>query len=185
MRRPITRIPGWGADLDPNDRPSVPKLKYDPAATGAHWDFPEPQPRKWPRERSIEHELLTPVFGTATPARGFPGRSADSPTTSTAKPGPPSGCYCSRRIGSTPGETTCARISPPARNTPITETGIQSEFTHHGLASRMGRKRADLSQHVWMDPWFAGPWILTGGIGVFALKALLARRSEKRSTGDQ
>jgi hypothetical protein len=24
------RIPGWGADLDPADRPSVPRLKLDP-----------------------------------------------------------------------------------------------------------------------------------------------------------
>ena len=49
------RIPGWGADLDPTDRPSVPRERFDPDATGAHWDFPERQPEKWPRERSIEH----------------------------------------------------------------------------------------------------------------------------------
>ena len=42
------RIPGWGADLDPADRPSYPKLQY-PADTGAHWDFPERQPQQWPR----------------------------------------------------------------------------------------------------------------------------------------
>ena len=51
------RIPGWGVDLDPNDRPSVPKLKFDPDATGAHWDLPERQPEKWPRERSIDREV--------------------------------------------------------------------------------------------------------------------------------
>jgi hypothetical protein len=67
------RIPGWGADLDPNDRPSVPKLKYDPDATGAHWHFPERQPENWPRERSTEHKFLTPVFGTSTPLRGLSG----------------------------------------------------------------------------------------------------------------
>ena len=55
------RIPGWGADLDPADRPSVPRLKFDPAATGAHWHFPERQPEKWPRERSVGHEFLTPL----------------------------------------------------------------------------------------------------------------------------
>ena len=48
------RIPGWGADLDPKDRPSVPREIFDPGATGAHWDFPERQEEKWPRERSIE-----------------------------------------------------------------------------------------------------------------------------------
>ena len=66
------RIPGWGVDLDPADRPSHPKLQY-PADTGAHWDFPDRQPEKWPRERSIEHKFLTPVFGTAQPPKGLSG----------------------------------------------------------------------------------------------------------------
>ena len=35
------RIPGWGADLDPKDRPSYPRERFDPGATGAHWEFPE------------------------------------------------------------------------------------------------------------------------------------------------
>src|SRR4051794_36275558 len=38
------RIPGWGADLDPADRPSHPKLRYAPEATGARWRFPERHP---------------------------------------------------------------------------------------------------------------------------------------------
>ena len=58
------RIPGWGVDLDPADRPSVPQERFDPAATGAHWEFPDRQPEHRPRERSIEHEMLTPVFCT-------------------------------------------------------------------------------------------------------------------------
>src|SRR3954471_8412609 len=66
------RIPGWGVDLDPADRPSYPKLQY-PADTGAHWDFPERQPEKWPRERSIEHAFVTPVFGSAQPTKGLSG----------------------------------------------------------------------------------------------------------------
>ena len=54
--------------------PSVPKEQFDPDRTGAHWDFPERQPEKWPRERSIEHAFLTPVFGTvAARRRGCPG----------------------------------------------------------------------------------------------------------------
>jgi hypothetical protein len=31
-------IPGWGADLNPADRPSVPKERAED--TGAHWEFP-------------------------------------------------------------------------------------------------------------------------------------------------
>src|SRR5829696_6422587 len=67
------RIPGWGADLDPADRPAVPRERFDPAATGAHWDFPERQPEHQPRERSVEHAFLTPVFGTAAPLKGASG----------------------------------------------------------------------------------------------------------------
>lgn len=39
------RIPGWGVDLDPKDRPSVPRERFDPDATGAHWEFPNDSPR--------------------------------------------------------------------------------------------------------------------------------------------
>ena len=53
--------------------PSVPQERFDPDATGAHWDFPERQPEKWPRERSIEHKFLTPVFGTSCPPKGLSG----------------------------------------------------------------------------------------------------------------
>src|SRR3712207_6857691 len=70
------RIPGWGADLDPADRPSYPRLQY-PADTGAHWDFPERQPGGEGRERSIEHAFVTPVFGTAQPLSGLSGRSEE------------------------------------------------------------------------------------------------------------
>jgi len=67
------RIPGWGADLDPTNRPSVPRERFDRAMSGAHWDYPEQQPEIWPRERSIEHQRLTPVFGTSSPPRGISG----------------------------------------------------------------------------------------------------------------
>ena len=67
------RIPGWGADLDPKDRPSFPREQFDPGSTGAHWDFPERQPEKRPRERSIEHAMLPPVFGTTCPPKGLSG----------------------------------------------------------------------------------------------------------------
>jgi hypothetical protein len=60
-------------DLDPKDRPAVPKEKFNPGATGAHWNFPERQPAKWPREKSPEHAFLTPVFGTACPPKGLSG----------------------------------------------------------------------------------------------------------------
>src|SRR5918997_4609641 len=67
------RIPGWGVDIDPADRPSHPKLQYAPGSTGAHWRFPDRQPGAEGRERSIEHAFVTPVFGTAQPLHGASG----------------------------------------------------------------------------------------------------------------
>lgn len=68
------RIPGWGADLDPAVRPSVPRELSDGVPAHAHWRLPEQQPELEPRERSVEHARLTPVFGTAAPLRGLSGR---------------------------------------------------------------------------------------------------------------
>ncbi|HEX7127411.1 MAG TPA: hypothetical protein VF406_16770 [Thermodesulfobacteriota bacterium] len=65
-------IAGWGADLDPKNRPGVP-LARTPAPVGeAHWDEPE---RQAPQPHLVRMELgqLTPVFGTAQPPRGLPG----------------------------------------------------------------------------------------------------------------
>lgn len=68
------RIPGWGADRDPAVRPSHPKLlPPDLTRYGAHWEVPERQDDHAPRERSVEHAHLTPVFGTAQPTRGLAG----------------------------------------------------------------------------------------------------------------
>jgi hypothetical protein len=64
-------IPGWGADLNPADRPSVPKERA--GDTGAHWEFPPRQTQHVPREKSTEHKFVTPVFGTAQPLRGLSG----------------------------------------------------------------------------------------------------------------
>jgi hypothetical protein len=60
---------------------------------------------------------------------------------------------------------------------PITETGVLSEFTRHGISSRFGRKRADLN-HIWIDPIVvAGPWLLAGGVLYSAVRAVTKRRS--------
>jgi hypothetical protein len=47
---------------------------------------------------------------------------------------------------------------------PITETGVLSEFTHHGLRSRIGVKRTDVV-HQPLDPVIvAGPWVAGAGL---------------------
>jgi hypothetical protein len=59
---------------------------------------------------------------------------------------------------------------------PVTEAGVLSGFSRHGVSSRFGRKRADLA-HLWIDPIIVGvPWMLAGGLVFAALKALDRRR---------
>ena len=41
---PRDDIPGWGTDLDPANRPAVPKERIPARLPGLHWDEPEPQP---------------------------------------------------------------------------------------------------------------------------------------------
>jgi hypothetical protein len=155
------RIPGWGADLDPADRPSVPRLKFDPAATGAHWDFPDRQPERSPRERSIEHKFLTPVFGTSTPPRGLSGvvrryayRYSEGRAAHWLL------LLAADRVDAI--ESHLASFATLRPDNPFTETGIKSEFTHNGWKARVGTTRVDNS-HTWMDPFIvAGPWVVAG-----------------------
>ena len=168
------RIPGWGADLDPNDRPSVPRMKLDPEATGAHWDFPERQPEKWPRERSIEHEILTPVFGTSTPPRGLSGvvrkyayRYSEGRAAHWLL------LLAADRVDAI--ESHLASFATLHPDNPITESGIKSEWTHNGYKSRVGTTRVDKS-HFWLDPILvAGPWLLVAGLLVKAGRKLSRR----------
>ena len=69
QRRAAGADPRLGCRSRPR-RPSVGTAKrFDPSFSGAHWEHPERQPEKWPRERSVEHTQLPPVFGTV-PAQG-------------------------------------------------------------------------------------------------------------------
>ena len=171
------RIPGWGADLDPADRPSVPKLRYDPGATGAHWEFPERQPERWPRERSIEHAGLTPVFGTSSPPKGVSGviRKYAYRRYSEARAAHWLLLIAADRVDAS--ESHLASSAGLRPDNPVTETGVLSEIRRHGLSSRVGRRRADLS-HQWLDPVIvAGPWVAAGAGAVAAVRALARRRS--------
>lgn len=167
-------IPGWGVDLDPADRPSVPRERTD-LDTGAHWDFPESQEEKQPRERSIEHKFLTPVFGTAQPLRGLaaPIRRLAYNRFSEARAAHWLLLLAADRVDA--GEHHVRSMFTLRPDNPITETGIRSEFTHHGFSSRFGRNRADLS-HTWIDPFLvARPWLTAGVLSVGAVMLLRGR----------
>jgi len=171
------RIPGWGVDGDPADRPSVPRLQYDPAASGAHWEFPERQPERWPRERSVEHAGLPPVFGTSTPPRGLSGvlRRHAYARYSEGRAAHWLVLIAADRVDA--WEHHLASFATLRPDNPITETGVRAEVTRHGITSRVGRRRADVS-HMWLDPLVvAGPWVLAAVGAVAAVRALRPRRT--------
>ena len=176
------RVPGWGVDLDPSDRPSVPRERFDLGATGAHWDFPERQPEKWPRERSIEHEMLTPVFGTAQPPRGLSGaiRKLSYKRYSEARAAHWLLLVFADRVDAV--EHHARSLFSLRPDNPITQTGIKSEITANGIKSRFGKGRADVVHHP-LDPVIvAGPWVVGGILAYRGVRALARRRNARANT---
>jgi hypothetical protein len=156
------RIPGWGADLDPRDRPSVPRMRPPAPAPGAHWTLPEQQEQHWPRERSIEHLRLTPVFGTSCPPRGLSGliRRHAYKRYSEGRAAHWLLLILGDRVDMVEGAALSALRGRP--DNPLTETGVLSEPKAHGIRSRFGRNRVDVN-HQWMDPVIVGaPWVALG-----------------------
>ena len=165
------RIPGWGVDLDPADRPAVPMMRSD-EAVGSHGELPPPQPEKWPRERSIEHEILTPVFGTACPPRGLSGRMRrlSYRRYSEARAAHWLLLMAADRVDAL--EHHLASLVTRRPDNPITETGVRSEFSHNGFGSRIGRRRTDVV-HQALDPVIvAGPWVLAGAAAYRGVRAI-------------
>jgi hypothetical protein len=166
-------IHGWGVDLDPKDRPAVPKERFDPEGTGAHWHFPERQPERWPRERSPEHKFLTPVFGTVCPPKGLSGmirryayRYSEGQLT-----------HWLLLVGADRVDVLESRVTGLLRghpDNPITEAGLQSEWKRHGLRSRRGQHRADL-MHQPLDLFVtAAPWLVAGVVAY----SILSKKKE-------
>jgi hypothetical protein len=165
------RIPGWGVDLDPADRPSFPR-EQPGIQTGAHWDFPERQPEEWPRERSVEHAFLTPVFGTSTPPAGISGaiRKYAYAKFSEGRAAHWLLLIAGDRVDA--WEHHLRSLATLRPDNPVTETGVLSEFSRHGVRSRFGQKRADVN-HQWIDPLLVGgPWVLAGLGAVAAVRAV-------------
>ena len=154
------RIPGWGADADPRDRPSYPRERFDPEGTGAHWTFPERQPEKVPRERSIEHGILPPVFGTVAPLHGVSGaiRRYAYKHYSEGRAAHWLLLVAGDRVDAI--ENHLASFLSAHPDNPVTETGVLAEPSHRPLGSRFGEGRTD-TRHIWMDPILVvGPWVV-------------------------
>jgi hypothetical protein len=63
---------------------------------------------------------------------------------------------------------------------PIAETGVLSELSHHGLASRTGQKRADRAHQPLDILLVAAPWVVAGG-AAYAILKRVARRSGRQA----
>jgi hypothetical protein len=70
-------IKGWGADLDPANRPAYPKERIPARNTGVHWDKLDQQVQNVRVYHSTERPGITPVFGTSTPPMGVSGKMRD------------------------------------------------------------------------------------------------------------
>jgi hypothetical protein len=148
----------------------VEQFRDDPS--GAHWELPERQPETWPRERSVEHAFLTPVFGTACPPRGVSGaiRKLAYARYSEARAAHWLLLIAADRVDA--WENHLRSFATLRPDNPITETGVLSEFSHHGIASRIGRNRADL-KHQTLDPIIvAGPWLAVAGLVYSLIRSL-------------
>jgi hypothetical protein len=169
------RIPGWGVDLDPADRPSHPKLQH-PAETGAHWHFPDRQPGAEGRERSVEHAFVTPVFGTAQPLHGVSGaiRRLAYARFSEGRTAHWLLLIAGDRVDAWGSHLRSLASARP--DDPVRETGVRTELSHSGVASRRGRSDA---RHQVLDPLVvAGPWVAGAGAAVLGVRRLVraARR---------
>jgi hypothetical protein len=166
------RIPGWGADLDPADRPSHPKLVYAPESTGAHWRFPDRQPGAEGRERSIEHAFVTPVFGTAQPLHGPSGaiRRLAYRRFSEGRIAHWLLLIVGDRVDALGSHLrSFASLHP---DNPVTQTGVLSELSAGGT-SRSGR--SDRRHHL-LDPVIvAGPWVAAAGVAFLGARRLVQR----------
>jgi hypothetical protein len=171
------RIPGWGADLDPKDRPSFPQERFAPEATGAHWEFPERQPERWPRERSIEHTFLTPVFGTSCPPKGLSGvlRKYSYRRFSEGRAAHWLLLLAADRVDAL--ESNVGSFLTTRPDNPVTETGVLSELSHHGLSSRLGQKRADVVHQPLDAVIVAAPWVAAAGGLVSVVRRVRRRRT--------
>jgi hypothetical protein len=141
-----SRIPGWGSDLDPKNRPAVPKEKTPPHGTGAHWTQPEKQIQRVKIHRSVERRELTPVFGTSCPPKGLSGFIRDQAyKLSEGRNAHWMMLLLADRIDVLEGKLT--DLLQGRLSNPIAESGLMAEWRRHGFRSRANQNRADLRRY--------------------------------------
>lgn len=72
--QPKDDIPGWGADIDPENEPTYPMKNWNGADhERIHYEKPPQQPETVEILKSIERPQVSSVFGTSTPPAGLSG----------------------------------------------------------------------------------------------------------------
>lgn len=173
------RIPGWGADLDPADRPAFPREQPE-IDTGAHWTLPEQQQEHQPRERSVEHLRLTPVFGTAQPLHGVAGaiRRYAYAAYSEGQLAHWLLLVAGDRVDAVTAHARSLISRRP--DNPISQSGVFGERGRRPLQSRLTPGRID-GKHTWLDPLIVvGPWVLVVVAAVKVGRALTGGASRQR-----
>jgi hypothetical protein len=173
-----TSIVGWGADLDPKDRPAVPKERFN-LANGSHWEFPERQIPRYRREKSPEHKFLTPVFGTSCPPRGLSGLIRRyAYTLSEARTAHWTLLVLADRIDVL--ESSILGLLRGRPDNPFAEMGLKAEIKRHGIRTRRGQHRTDLVHQPIDALLFAGKGLLLAGAGVALVRGIQSLRAMRR-----
>lgn len=169
------RIPGWGSDLDPAHRPAFPR-EQPGIETGAHWDEPDQQTPTRGRERSIEHERLTPVFGTAQPLHGIAGRIRRVAYERFSEG--QTAHWILLVVGDRVDAVTAHLLSlfSGRPDDPLTQSGVRGEVGRRPISSRRAPGRVDLA-HTWLDPVIVvGPWVLAIAVALRVARRIFRRR---------
>ena len=161
-----SEIIGWGADLDVNHRPAVPKEANRESVGDASTDDDR---KKIPQQKrrveilvSTEHKRLTPIFGTACPPKGLSGvfrRIAFQ--FSEGQKAHWMILILADRIDVY--ESTLGNFMRGHLHNPLNEMGLKTEFRRGGFRSRFGQHRADTRR------WGQQIILASVGIAVFAL----------------
>ena len=124
---------------------------------------------------------MTPVFGTACPPKGLSGLIR---RTAYRKYSEGRAAHWLLLIAADRVDAWESRLRsfPTVRpDNPVTETGVLSEFSRHGLSSRLATKRADRVHRPLDSIIVGGPWVLLGGAAYVAARRLIDRRNQGRT----
>lgn len=136
-------IQGWGVDLNPENRPAVPKEKSASRDIDVYYT---PYERQIPRikiHKSPEHRHLTVTFGTSCPPKGLSGLLRDlAYKFSEGRMSHWLILLAADRVDV--AESFVIDLLKGRLENPLSEMGLSAEWKRHGLRSRVREHRANV-----------------------------------------